>query len=245
MGQYIKDFQVSCNSCHLDTLCLPQGLPKKDIWNLSNLVKNSQVLQQDELIYHQGEHFKGIIAIKSGAAKLVTNDDNGNEHILNILLPGELIGLEGLSQNKHNCSVIALETVSYCTLSPEKIDILGQTTPLMMLKLLKHASHAICDFQNHFFLSKRPAKEKLALFLINLSERLEMRGFSPLSFNIPLTRQETGNYLGLTLETVSRMLQHIQSLGFINVQRKHITINDLKSLKNLCSKKTNNRDIAK
>ena len=225
---------MSCESCNLDTICLPRGLPKQEITKLSALVESSHILQRGELIYRQNDAFKGIVAIKSGSAKVISHDNQGNENILSILLPGELMGFDGMAQNSHNCSVVALEVISYCELSADNFDKVSQQNPSITIELLKHASQSLCDFQNQFFLNKRPAEEKVALFLTNLSERLERRGFSSLSFIIPLTRQEMGNYLGLTLETVSRMLHQLQNSGFIKVQRRHIDIYDIKSLQALC-----------
>ncbi len=235
MDRLFKDFEVSCKNCSLDTICLPRGLSQQEVENLNNVVKNSSVLQQGEYIYRQGDPFKGIVAIKSGMAKLVSGDDQGNEHILNILLPGELVGFDGLNHSTYQCSVIALEILSYCKLPAEKFDTLCQQVPAITRELFKHSSESINESQNRIILSKLPAEKKLASFLIDLSFRLESRGFSPLSFNIPLTRQELGNYLDLTLETVSRMFQHLQNEGLITVQRKQIEIKDIKSLKAIFS----------
>lgn len=235
MDKPFKNVEVSCNNCSLDTICLPRGLTQTEVEKLNQVVKNNSVLQHGEYIYRQGDIFKGIIAIKSGSAKLVSGDSQGNEHILDILLPGELVGFDGLSDGKHNCSVIALEVLSYCELPAKKIDTLCQRTPGITRELFKHSSESINTSRNKIILGKRTAEEKLALFLTDLSQRLESRGFSPLSFNISLTRQELGNYLNLTIETVSRILQRFQNKGLITVQRKHIEIKDLKSLQSIYS----------
>ncbi len=239
MDRLFKDFQISCENCNLDTICLPRGLSEQEVKNLSDVIKNNSVLQQGEYIYRQGDNFKGIVAIKSGTAKLVSNDNHGNEHILNLLLPGELAGFDGLNQSKHSCSAIALEVMNYCELPAEKFDHLCQRVPGIARELFRHSGESINESQNQVITSKQSAEVKLALFLTNLSDRLKKRGFSSLSFNIPLTRQEMGNHLGLTLETVSRMLKHLQNEGLITVQRKHIEINDLKSLQTICSRQTN------
>lgn len=235
MEGLFKDYRVSCNNCNLDTICLPRGLSKQETEHLNDVVKNNSLLQRGEYVYHQGDVFKGIIAIKSGMAKLVSIDNQGNEHILNLLLPGELVGFDGFNQNKHNCSVIALEAMSFCELPAERFESICQLVPAITRELFKHSSESITGSQNKIISDKRPAEEKLALFLTNLSDRLKKRGFSSLSFNVPLTRQEMGNHLGLSLETVSRTLQHLQNNGLITVQRKYIKINDLKSLQEICS----------
>ncbi len=233
MHKPLKDFQVSCSNCNLDAICLPRGLSRQEVDNLSIVVKNNSVLQKGEFIYRQGDSFKSLIAIKSGSAKLVTSDIHGNEHLLNVILPGELIGFDGLYQNKYNCSVIALETTNYCALPSDKFEELYTKIPNAARELFKHSSETINEFQNRIVTNQHSAEEKLAMFLINLSDRLKIRGLSPLEFNLLLTRQEIGEHLGLTLETVSRMLKQFQDKGLISVQRKHIQIQDLSALRNI------------
>ena len=233
MDQLVKEFKVSCTNCTLDEICLPRGLSQQEVENLSIEVKNNMSLQKGEFIYRQGDEFTMIVAIKSGSAKLVSNDDQGNEHILSVLLPGELIGFEGLFQNKYNCSAIALENLSYCVLPADKFEGLCAKVPSIARELLKHSSEAISESQSQIIASKSSAEERVAKFLINLSDRLSMRGYSAVQFNITLTRQEMGDHLGLTLETVSRTLKQFQHDGFLNVQRKFIEIKDLQGLRKI------------
>jgi len=231
LNNLIKDFQVSCKNCKLDSICLPRGLSQQEVDDLSLVVKNHAVLQKGDYIYRQGDAFNRLVAIKSGTAKLVNYDTQGNEHILNVLLPGELVGFDGLFQDKYNCSAIALEQLSFCELPSEKIEYVCSKIPGITRELFKHSSEAINDSQNRVVINSGSAEKKLAIFLINLSDRLKKRGFSSVEFNIPLTRQEMGNHLDLTFETVSRTLQQLQDKGFIRVQRKFIEIKDLSGLK--------------
>lgn len=228
-----KDFKVSCSNCTLDKLCLPRGLTKKEVEYLDVVVKNNGVLQTGEYIYREGDDFKGILAIKSGAAKLVASDRDGNEHILNVLLPGELLGFDGVQFNRYQCSAIALETMSVCEVPGDKLEALCQQVPGMIRELFKHTGEVINENQMHTVSIKRPAEEKLAFFLVNLAGRLKQRGFSSAEFNLPLTRQEIGDYLGLTLETVSRTLKHFKDEKLIAVEKKHISILDQKGLERL------------
>lgn len=227
MDRLIKGFQVSCNTCYLDTICLPRGLSQKEVEDLSFVIKSNAVIQKGDYIYRQGDVFKSIVAIKSGAAKLVANDEQGNVHILNVLLPGELSGFDGLYQNKYNCSAIALERMSYCELPTVQFETLCIKIPAIARELFKHSSESLNESQSQLIASKGSAEEKLAMFLISLSDRLKKRGFSSLQFNIPLTRQEMGEHLGLSLETVSRMFHQFQMDKLIKVQRKQVEIINL------------------
>ncbi len=235
MSRLIKDFQISCENCNLDAICLPRGLSQKEVEDLSIVVKRHGMIQKGEYIYRQGDEFNCIVAIKSGSAKLVANDVQGNEYILNVLLPGELIGFDGLYHSQYNSSAVALEATSFCELPADQLETLCMKVPSIFRELFKHSSEAINDTQNQLINSKCTAEEKLAIFLTGLSDRLKKRGFSSLQFNIPLTRQEMGGHLGLTLETVSRMLKQFQNQGLISVKRRYIEIYDLQGLRDIYS----------
>ena len=225
--------QVICSNCGLDNICLPRGLTQTEIDNISKVIKAKKTLQRGDFIYREGDSFKGILAIKSGSAKLIANDSHGNEHILNILLPGELLGFDGLSTEKHGCAAIALETMTFCILPADSMDGLFQNLPSLTRELFRHSGEKMLEDKNQLVLSKRPAEERLAYFLISLSERLKRRGFSSSEFKLSLTRQEIGNHLGLALETVSRLLKKFQDDGLIAVQNRFIQIKDINSLKSL------------
>ncbi len=225
--------QVSCNNCGLDNICLPRGLSHEEVESISQIVKAKKTLQRGEFIYHEGDNFRGILAIKSGSAKLVGADQHGNEHILNILLPGELLGFDGLSTDKHSCAAIALETTSFCLLPADSMDDLFHNIPSLTRELFRHSGEKMLEDKNQLILSKRPAEERLAYFLLSLSERLKRRGFSASEFKLSLSRQEIGNHLGLALETVSRLLKKFQEDEMIIVQNRFISITDISALKKL------------
>ena len=225
--------QVSCTNCSLDNICLPRGLSQAEIDNISKVIKARKTLQRGDFIYREGDNFRGILAIKSGSAKLVANDNHGNEHILNILLPGELLGFDGLSSEKHGCAAIALETMTFCILPADSMDHLFQKLPSLTRELFRHTGEKMLEDKNQLVLSKRPAEERLAYFLISLSDRLKRRGFSASEFKLSLTRQEIGNHLGLALETVSRLLKKFQDEDLIIVKNRFISIKNQVALKQM------------
>ncbi|WP_198243138.1 helix-turn-helix domain-containing protein [methane-oxidizing endosymbiont of Gigantopelta aegis] len=225
--------KVICGNCSLDNICIPRGLNAHEIDNISKVVKARKILQRGEFLYRQGDELKGILAIKAGSAKLVSNDFHGNEHILSVLLPGELLGFDGLSDNTHQCSAIALETCSFCLLPAESIDDMFLRIPGLARELFRHTGDKVNDDHQQRVLNKRPSEERLAFFLLNLSERLQQRGFSAASFRLSMTRQEIGNHLGLALETVSRLLKKFQQQNLIAIQNKSVTLLDIDGLKAL------------
>jgi CRP/FNR family transcriptional regulator len=234
--QDIKNkLQVTCQNCSLTSLCIPRGLAPEDIERISRIVSRRKTLQRGEHLYHKGDKFRGIIAIKAGTAKTVTYDGRGNEYITALLLPGELLGFDALASDRHKCSAIALETLSYCELPSDQLDELCQTVPNLLRELFRHASARLDEETDQAVTNKQPAEERVAAFLLDLSDRLQNRGFSPINFRLSLTRQEIGNYLGLALETVSRTLRLFQDQGLIDVQHKHVRITDLAGLRQICA----------
>ncbi len=222
---------VTCNNCSLDSICFPRGLSEDEINHISQIIKPKKTLQKGEYIFREEGNFRGVLAIKSGSAKLVTDDHHGNEHILNILLPGELLGFDGLNNDKYRCSAIALDTLSFCELPAQNMEELFKNVPTLTKELFRHSSAKMNADKEFIILSKRPADEKLAFFLISLSDRLKKRGFSASKFTLSLTRQEIGNHLGLALETVSRLFKKFHQEELISVKSKQIEINDIDRLR--------------
>ena len=216
--------QVSCQNCNLIDLCIPRGLSPMDVERISNIVTRRKVLQKGDYLYRQGDTFRGIFAIKGGTAKLVSIDLNGNEFITGYYLPGELLGFDGLGEDRHACSALALETVTYCEIPADQIDQLCREVPTLLRELFRHAGKNLAAETGHFVLSQRGAEARVAGFLLDLSDRLSRRGLSGIEIKLTLTRHDLGNYLGLTLETVSRILKVLEGLGLITVHAKAIHI---------------------
>jgi CRP/FNR family transcriptional regulator len=222
--------RVTCENCSLTSLCIPRGLSREDVERISLIVARRKTLQRGEALYHKGDRFRGIIAIKAGTAKLVSYDAGSNEYITGLLLPGELLGFDALGSDRHQCSAIALETLSYCELPGGQLDALCREMPNLLRELFRHASLRLDEETEQIIITKQPAEKRVAAFLLNLSERLNKRGFSPVDFRLSLTRQEIGNFLGLALETVSRTLRQLQDGGLIEVHHRAVRIVDLEGL---------------
>jgi len=227
--------QVTCQNCSLTSLCIPRGLAREDIEQISRIVNRKKTLQRGEHLFHKGDKFRGILAIKGGTAKTTTYDSQGNEYVTGFWLPGELLGFDALAGDRHKYSAIALETLSYCELPADQLDELCQRVPNLLRELFRHASARLDGETEQAILNKQPAEERVAAFLLNLSDRLKERGFSAVEFRLSLNRQEIGNFLGLALETVSRTLRGFQDEGLIAVQHKDVHILDLEGLRTVCS----------
>lgn len=226
--------RISCEECHLSKLCIPRGLTQDEVESLSRIVRRNRTLAKGTIIYQVGEWHHGILALKSGTVKLVGLDGQGNEYIVDFLLPGDILGFDGFSNQRHSCSAIALETVSYCELPAHQIERLTREIPGLLQVMLQHSGNQFDASVQRLILSRRAAEARLAAFIIHLSERYRLRGFSALEFRFSMTRLEIGNYLGLAPETVSRLLGQFETAGLIDVQSKLIRILDMKGLLAYC-----------
>ncbi|MFM8331781.1 MAG: helix-turn-helix domain-containing protein [Candidatus Methylumidiphilus sp.] len=223
--------QVTCQNCSLNDLCIPRGLSHKDVERVGAIVNRRKTLQKGDCLYRQGDKFRGILAIKSGTVKLLTVDTLGNEFVTGYLLPGELLGFDGLAEDLHKYSALALENVEYCEMAADELDSLCREVPNLLRELFRHASKTLNSETDRFVLSQRTAEERIVHFLLDLSDRLSRRGFSGIDIKLSLNRQEIGNYLGLAMETVSRALKNLEEMGLITVKAKLIHILDKDKLR--------------
>lgn len=225
--------EITCRNCSLTALCIPRGLTEAEIELIGGIVGRRKTLNRGDYLYRAGERFRGILAVKSGSAKTVAEDGQGREYMTGLMLPGELLGFDALATDVHKCSAVALETLSYCELPADRLDELCERVPNLLRELFRHAGARLDEETAQAITTRQPAEERVAAFLLNLSERLESRGFSPVDFRLSLTRQEIGNYLGLALETVSRVLQGLQAAGLISIRNRDVRILDRQALRGL------------
>ncbi len=229
------ELQVTCHNCGFNSVCFPRGLSKDEINQLEDVVQRRKVLHKGEFLFRNGDAFQGLIAIKSGMAKLVFHNEQGEEHIVQILLPGEILGFGAIAEQRHHCSAIALDTLSYCELPADQLHRICFRIPTLLDEILRHASDAIGNQRTQTLYIKKPAEQRLAAFLLDLSQRYAYRGFSSDHFSIGFTRQELGNYLDLALATVSRTLKQFEKNGWLEVRGKWIRIRDRQPLETLVS----------
>ncbi len=230
----IDGIKVACANCSLATLCLPYGLDSQDVERLENIVKRNKPIQRGQLLYGPGDKFRSLYVVKTGAVKTFTQTPAGDEHVIGFHLPGEILGLDAIQDNQHGCFAKALETTAVCELPFEKLEQLATAIPGLQHQMLRLLSREVSAEANMIsLLNNSTAEERLASFLLSLSERFRRRGFSPTDFFLAMSRQDIGSYLGLALETVSRLFTRFQEQGLLEVDRKHVKIKDLDHLKHL------------
>ena len=226
--------KTACSNCNLRELCLPFGLSIEELERLDDLVSARRRLKRGEHLYRAGETFDAIFAIRSGFFKTDVLLEDGREQVTGFQMAGELLGLDGISSEHHTCNAIALEDSEICAIPFSKLEGLSREIHALQRHFHKVMSREIVrDHGVMMLLGTMRAEERLAAFLLNLSQRFTSRGFSHAEFFLRMTREEIGSYLGLKLETVSRTFSRFQEEGHIAVQQKHIRILNVSGLKAL------------
>lgn len=242
---YVIDYtkiKVSCENCNLHELCLPRGLNGDDLDKLDQIVSRTQPLHKGDILFHAGDKFTNLYAVRTGCLKLSINSETGEEQILGFYLPGEIIGLDGIEHHKHECTAVALDTSSLCAISFNTLTDICRQLPALneqMFRLMgRELSH---DNQLLLTVTKKHADERIATFLLSLSTRFHRLGYSATEFRMAMSRSEIGNYLGLTFETVSRSLSKFQKQGLININHKYIQILNITALRDTCGELDHSR----
>ncbi|MBV35979.1 MAG: transcriptional regulator FNR [Rickettsiales bacterium] len=231
---------IKCQSCSINQLCLPVMLVESEIEHLDSIIQRKKPLNKNEMLFRAGEDFEAIYAVRSGCIKSYTISEDGVEQVTGFHLPGEIIGLDAISREMHPSMAKAIETSSVCTIPYNKLEMLSGEIPGLRQQLIRVMSKEIHDDQElMLLLNKKSADERLAAFLMNLSSRFASRGLSRDCFNLTMTRSDMANYLGLAVETVSRLFSKLQDRNYISIKDKEITIEDMAGLSKLAGTRCN------
>ncbi len=231
-GSCPHNSQISCGNCRLGAICLPIALGDEEIIKLDEIVQRGRPLQKNEHLYREGDTFQSVYAVRSGAIKAYRVTGDGQEQVTGFYFPGEVTGMDGISKDKHAVSAKALETSAVCEIPFHRFEELSTKVPSMQRHFFQLMSQEITsDQQLITLLSKNSAEERIAALLVSISARNARRNLSASSFRLPMSRTDIGNYLGLTIETVSRVFSRFNKQDLISVEGKDIAILDLDTLK--------------
>ena len=224
-------YPLNCQNCSFSQLCLPFNLNNNELDKLDDIIQRKRPLQKGERLFESGDKLSSLFAVRSGSFKSYSISENGEEQITSFHLPGELIGFDSMFDDEHQSVSQALETSMVCEIPFTTLDTLADEVPALRKQIMRLMSEEIKQDQQMFMLlNQRTAEERLAYFIQTLSVRFNQRGFSSSEFRLTMTRSEIGNYLGLTVETISRLLSKFNKDGIIKVEGKLISITDSKAL---------------
>ena len=229
-----SEIVTSCSNCKLSSLCLPQGLVTTELEGLKTVVKQLPSVSFRKTIFKQGDAFKYLYILRSGGAKVYTINSDGEEQVMSFTLPGELLGIDAIAGGQHQATAVALDTAALCRLEFEKFEELCLEIPKLSKYILRVIGRELQTERDiRSALAHKTAEERVAVFIMSMSTRFNLLGYSRTEFNLPMTRGDIGNYLGMASETISRKFVKIRDDGIIDVNGKKIRINDMDYLKKM------------
>jgi len=222
---------INCQDCGFSQLCLPFSLNTTELDQLDDIIQRKRPSHKGDHLFEAGKPLQALYAVRTGSFKTYTLTEQGEEQITGFHLPGDVIGFDAIGNQLHPSYAQALETAMVCEIPYQTLDQLLDQLPKLRQQLMRLMSQDISgDQQMMLWLNRKTAEEKLAAFLTNLAQRFGNRGFSKKEFRLTMTRGEIGNYLGLTVETISRLLGRFHKDELIHVDGKLIVITDFAGL---------------
>lgn len=215
---------VNCHACSLSRLCLPASLTDSEVAELDRIVRRNRPLHKGEYLFRAGEPMRQIFALRSGALKTYLLETNGDQQVTGFVLPGELVGLDAIGATEFRGFAVALETSLVCAIDLEQLEDLSGRIPGLRHQLLHILSQGIHGEHEHIRCNRERAEQRLAQFLLGLSARYQQRGLRQNEFMLPMTRGDLGNYLDLTLETISRLFTRFAQSGLIECHGREVRL---------------------
>jgi CRP/FNR family transcriptional regulator len=224
----ILPLSTTCSTCNLRELCQPCcGLTRSEKDTADHAMFHRLRVRRGASLYRTGDHFASLYAVRSGFFKSLTLFENGRDQVTGFSMPGEVLGMDGIGRERHACNAVALEDSEVCAISFTGLQELVHHVPSLQRQVHRMMSREIVREHGVMLqLGSMNADERLSTFLLTLSKRFAARGYSPSEFNLRMTREEIGSYLGMKLETVSRTFSKLQEAGLIGVQQKFVRILD-------------------
>lgn len=225
---------VACSNCKVSPICMPAGATPDLLKKLDDVVSIRKRLKSGTTLYHAGSKCHALYAVKSGSIKTENLHDDGRVQITGFYMAGEIFGFDGIENNTHACTSMAIEDSDVCIIPLERIE----NSRLNLMPLQHHfyklmSREIVRDHTMMMLLGCMQGEERLAAFMLNLSQRLQMRGYSPFHLVLRMKREEIGSYLGMKVETVSRIFSKFQEHGLLNVHQKEIQILNVNGLREI------------
>ncbi|RDU99284.1 fumarate/nitrate reduction transcriptional regulator Fnr [Trinickia dinghuensis] len=220
-----------CGSCSMRSACMPQALNAQELSRFDSIVSATRLIKRGDAIYRANDPFQSIYAIRAGSFKTVVMHRDGREQVTGFHLAGEVLGLDGVCTESHSSDAIAIEDSSVCIIPYALLESMCAESKSLQQQVLRMMSGEIVrESSLMMLLGTMSAEQRVAAFLLNLSSRMKARGYSAAEFNLRMTREEMGNFLGMKLETVSRMFSKFQREGLLQTHGKRIRIVNLDAL---------------
>ena len=206
---------------------MPSGLEPDETRLLESIASRRIRLHKGETLFRAGEKFTSLYAVRSGSCKTVLPGEDGHEQVAGYHMAGDVLGTDGIGAESHDCEAIALEDTEVCVLPFGRCEELARRSAPFQRRLYRLLSQEITrERRVTLILGTMRADQRLATFLLDLAQRYQERGYSSVEFVLRMTREEIGSYLGLKLETVSRLFSRFHEEGLIQVHGRVVKLLD-------------------
>ncbi|TFW23578.1 cyclic nucleotide-binding domain-containing protein [Massilia arenosa] len=227
---------VKCSHCAFKALCLPSGLDDASMEQLNSIIVRRRRVAKDEQLYRAGQAFGSMYAVHFGEFKTTQVNRRGALQVTGFLMAGELLGMDAIATGAHACDAVALEDSEVCEIPYSQLGPLIGRIPVLMQHFHRLMSQEILREQSvMLFLGNIRADQRMAMFLLSLGKRYAARGFSGSRYQLRMSREDIGAYLGLTIESVSRLLVKFRNNGWIKLQQREVELLDRTSLEALAA----------
>ncbi|MES2116567.1 MAG: fumarate/nitrate reduction transcriptional regulator Fnr [Pseudomonadota bacterium] len=226
--------QNKCAVCSFKKLCLPVGLDENEVSRLDKIIGRRRRVARDEYLYRMDQPFNSLYAVRFGHFKTAQINLRGEQQITGFQMAGDLLGMDAIGAGRHACNAVALEDAEVCEIPFARLQELFGEVPQLLQHFHRIMSQEIMREQNvMLFLGNMRAEQRFAVFLLNLSARYQARGYSATSFQLRMSREDMGGYLGLTIESVSRLLSRFRKQEWISIENRDLRILDRGALEAL------------
>lgn len=235
-GIDVAELKAQCLHCDMNAVCHPPSLNVEELESLDQWFPTRRRLQRGETLFEQGEPFNAIYAVRSGFFKTLVPSQQQRDQITGFLMTGEILGMDGIGNGQHACRAVALEVSEVCLMPYGNVEEIAASFPTLHAHLNRLMSQRLVQDQAAFqILANMRSEARLAAFILDLGKRFSRLGYSPNTFVLRMTREEIGSYLGLSLETVSRLFSRFQEDGLVDVQTRHLQITNPDGLAEIAS----------
>lgn len=231
----ISQLRRSCASCGLQELCLPAGINGDDLARLDATVRDKRVLERGRALYRSGDAFHSLFVVRSGALKTFVLDGATGQQVIGFHLPGEIVGIDALASGRHESQAQALERTSICELPFSELERITSQIPALHRQLLRVISREVIKEHQHLVtMGQQQAQARLAIFLKSLADRYKTLRRNSNHLMLSMSRNDIASYLGLAVETVSRLFTRFEDMGVLAVQGKSVRVLRPDLLQQLC-----------
>ena len=224
-GVTVEILRARCATCSMHQLCLPMGLDMADMDRLDQIIGRRRKVVRGATLVRIGDPFVNLYAIRLGHFKTYQINRGGEEQVTGFQMGGELLGMDAISTDRHHCNALALEDSEVCEIPFPNLQQLLADMPTLLRHFHRMMSQEITREQGvMLLLGNMQATQRFAAFIVNLASRYEARGYSATKFQLRMSREEIGNYLGLTIESISRLLSKFKKEGLLRVNNREIEL---------------------